>query len=90
MKLERMSSMEVDAFYNYARALHEGKVEPPEGVTELGSSLEDTISRMVQMFTLFRQTDYNTVDDVRRTMAIVNPLFLEAALEYQPPQKYLM
>jgi len=89
MKLKKMSAMEVDAFYNYARALHEGKAKPPAGVTRLGSSLEETIGQMIQLFTVFRRTDYNSVDAVRQTMAIANPLFLKAALEYQPPQKYL-
>ncbi len=86
---ERMTPREVDKLYEYARALYEGLVKPPEGITELGDTVEAVIQQMIALRLALRVPDHNSVDAVRKVFLVVNPLYYEAAMAYVEKPRYL-
>ncbi len=81
MQFEQMSSIEVDAFYQYAEALYEGRIRPPEGV-QIGSSVEETIRHMMQMFLVLRVVDHNSALAVYQAMQAADVRLVDAAMKF--------
>ncbi len=76
-----MSSMQVDAFHQFAEALYEGRLKPPEGV-RVGDSVEETIRHMLQMFLVLRAVDRNSVYAVYQAMQLADARLVQMAMDY--------
>jgi len=86
--LKPLTLNQMDSVYTYAEALHEGIIEPPEGV-ELSSDASETIRQMISLRTFLRVPDYNSIDAVRQTLAVLDPSFVAAAMNFVPPDRTL-
>lgn len=85
----QLSAAEIDAFYTYGQALYDGVAKPPEGI-EVDGNLEEALSQMVKMHLVLRVPDHNSVADVVAAMVVIDPIFIEAALDYTPTARTLM
>ncbi len=81
IRFEDMSSMEIDAFHQFAEALYEGRIRPPKGV-KVGESVEETIRQMLDLYLLFRVVDYNSTLEVFNAIQAADVRLVQMAMDY--------
>ena len=78
---EQMSSMEIDAFHQFAEALYEGRIKPPKGV-KVGTTVEETIRQMLNLYVLLRVVDYNSTRAVYEAMIAADARLVDEAMKF--------
>ena len=78
---EQMSSMEIDAFHQYAEALYEGRIKPPKGL-KIGASVEETIKQMLNLYVVLRVVDYNSTRAVYEAMLAADARLVDEAMKF--------
>jgi hypothetical protein len=84
MKIRTLTWVEMEAVMEYAKALHDGRVEKPAVIDEIDAEIEEAIRQAVVFKINLRMTDHTLVEHVVELMFAKDPAYLEAALGYMP------